>query len=182
VAEQLEQAKFFQILSDTAVGIDRCVQALASSFPPPHRIAVQDGRIVFRHGEKDDLLLSFLKLVKIASHHNAAMILMREGYVQEGYALCRMIDEAGEDIFFMAKPLGNDGQPSADQRRFIEEFFQEEFTGPDLVTSHQSRDRVPRRKVRAANSRLTEGNSSHNPSRDLQATSTPSEKYFRIGS
>ena len=87
----------YQVLEDTVSGLDDCVQALSSSFPLPQRVSV-GGQLVFRHLHQDDLLLSFLKAVNIASAHNAAIVLMREGFVQETYALCRIIDEACEDI------------------------------------------------------------------------------------
>jgi hypothetical protein len=146
-----EPARLFELLSEAIDELNECVNALATSFPLPRRVSV-NGKLAFRHRRQDDLLLSYLKLVKIASHHNAAVILMRAGYAQEVYALCRMIDEACEDISFMATPLDNG--PSVHQRRFIEEFYQEEFTGSDLVRSQQERDRVPRKKVRAGASHL----------------------------
>lgn len=53
------------------------------------------------------------------------------------------------EIFFLATPLGDNG-PSEDQRRFVEEFFQEEFSDTSApLTSQQKRDNVPRRKVHA---------------------------------
>ena len=159
-------ARLLEIVSEAIGGLDACVHALATSFPLPSRVSVND-MPAFRHRRQDDLLLSYLKLIKIASHHNAAVVLMRAGYVQEVYALCRMIDEACEDITFMATPL-DDGKPSAHQRRFIEEFYQEEFTGPDLVRSHQERDRVPRKKVRAGASRLGDGLDGYDPHTHLK--------------
>jgi hypothetical protein len=143
-----------ELLERSVGGLDYCVQALGTSFPAPVRVA-QGNRFVFRHMQHDDLLLSYLKLVKIASHHNAAMILLRAGYVHEVYALCRMIDEACEDVLFMATPLGEGGQESDDQRKFIEEFFQEEFgNSDDPLGSLQGRDRVSRRRIHAALSKL----------------------------
>jgi hypothetical protein len=144
--------RLLEIVAEAVSGIDACVQALASSFPLPARTVVNE-TLVFRHQRKDDLLLSYLKLVKIASHHNAALVLILAGYPQEVYALCRMIDEACEDIGFMATPLDN-GKPSSHQLRFIAEFYQEEFSGADFVESQQERDRVPRKKVRAGGSRI----------------------------
>jgi hypothetical protein len=145
-----------RILDEAVAGLDQCVQALSSSFELPQRVVV-NGLEMFRHANQDDLLLSFMKLVKIASHNNAAMVLIRAGYVHEVYALCRMIDEAREDIHFMQEPFSEDGKPTKHQYTFINEFFQEEFSGRDLVESHSSRDRVPRQKVRAAISRLGTG-------------------------
>jgi hypothetical protein len=69
------------------------------------------------------LLLSFLEAVKIARAHDAVMVLLRAEYVQETYTLCRLIHEAGEDIWFMATPLGEGGKPSEDQHHFLNELF-----------------------------------------------------------
>jgi len=157
------------ILDEAVAGLDQCVQALSSSFELPQRVAF-NGMEVFRHAQKDGLLLSFMKLVKIASHHNAAMVLIRTGYIQEVYTLCRMIDEASEDIHFMERQLGEDGQPSQHQLKFFEEFFQEEFSGTDLVESHNSRVRVPRQKVRAAISKLGAGVVELDPSTEVKVT------------
>jgi hypothetical protein len=155
------------ILDEAVAGLDQCVQALSSSFALPRRVVINDME-VFRHTQQDDLLLSFMKLVKIASHNNAAMVLIRAGYVHEVYALCRMIDEASEDIHFMEGPHGEDGKPTKQQFTFINEFFQEEFSGEDLVESHNTRDRVPRQKVRAANARLGAGDVKLDPSREVK--------------
>jgi hypothetical protein len=161
----IEPTRLYEILNVAAAALDGCVQALASSISPPLLVQRED-HWVFRHDVHDDLLLCFLKLVKIASHHNAALVLMREGYAQEVYALCRMIDEADQDALFMSVPAGENDQPSPNQLRFFKEFFQEEFTGADLVESQQSRDRVPREKVRAAISRLYQG-PTNDPSREI---------------
>ena len=104
-------ARLLEIVTEAVVGLDGCVESLGSSFPLPHVVEV-NGMPVFRHQRKNDLLLSYLKLVKIASHQNAAIVLIRAGYVQEVYTLCRMIDEAIEDVYFMASPL-DDGKPKA---------------------------------------------------------------------
>lgn len=165
--ETNEPMELMILLKDIVAGLDECVQALATSFSLPHRVEI-NGMLAFRHAEKDDLLLSFLKLVKIASHHNAAIVLLSRGYVQEVYALCRMIDEACEDIHFMATPLGDSNEPSPNQLRFFEEFFQEEFSGTDLLQSHQPRDRVPRKKVRAGISKIGNSNIKHDTSRELE--------------
>jgi hypothetical protein len=144
-----------QLLEDTVSGLDDCVQELSSSFPRPLRVQSRSG-FVFRHAEQDDRLLSFLKAVRIASLHNAAIVLLRAGFVQETYALCRMTDEACEDIWFMATPLGEGGQASKDQVRFHEEFFQEEFDDSEDLLSSSKRDRVPRQRIRAAVNRIGE--------------------------
>jgi hypothetical protein len=148
--DSIQSSLLLGILDQAAAGLDQCVQALSTSFELPERVTINDDWYVFRHAEKSDLLLQFMKLVKIASHNNAALVLIRKGYVYEIYALCRMIDEACEDIHFLEAPLGEDDKPSKYQLRFFEDFFQEEFSGQDLVESQNPRDRVPRHRIRAA--------------------------------
>lgn len=145
--------------------LDECVHVLSQSFPQPGLVPRGDA-FVFRHQNKSALLLMYLKAVKIASNNNAAMVLIRSGYVQETYALCRMIDEACDDILFMASPDGDDGQLSRDQLRFLEEFFQAEIESPGDPLSSAKRDRVPRRSIHAALSRMR-GAESRNPSLDI---------------
>lgn len=142
----------FQALEQAARALDNCVQALTNSFPPP--VLVQLGeRLVHRYEQQDDLLLSYLKLIRSASAHNAALVLLRAGYAQEAYALCRMTDEAYEDILFMTQPQGPSGEPTEDQRRFFNEFFQEEHEDPNDPVSSAKRDRVSRQRIRAATAR-----------------------------
>jgi hypothetical protein len=146
-----------QVLANAVASLDDCVRALASSFPNPELVKVGQDQVKFRHRYQGDLLLSYLKAIKIASTNNAALLLLRAGYVQEVYALCRIMDEAGEDIQFMAQPLGEGGEPSKDQNRFFNEFYQEEFDDPDDPLSSATRDRVSRRAIRAALGRFAAG-------------------------
>jgi len=140
-----------KILQDTVAGLDECVQALASSFPPPLLADLSADQVGYRHplDQRSDLLLSHLKLIKIASTNNAALLLLRAGFVQETLVLCRIMDEAYHDIVFMAEPHGDGAEPSKEQRRFIEEFYQEEHDDPDNPLSSSKRDRVPRKHIHA---------------------------------
>jgi hypothetical protein len=164
-----------QLLESTVSALDDCVQQLSRSFPLPSRVSRGDG-FAFRHGSQTDLLLSYMKAVRIASAHNASIVLMRSGFIQETYSLCRTIDEACEDIWFMSTPLGEGGQPSEDQRRFIDEFFQEEFENPGDLLSSAKRDRVPRKKIRAALTRIP-GAESKNPSHELAVVRTLDQTF-----
>jgi len=129
--------------------LEACVDALSRCFPPP-RFGRLQNRHVFRYAEHDDVLLSMLKCVRAVTSLNAALVLLRAGYVHEVYALCRIVDEANEDVWFMAAPGGKDGEATKDQQRFFEEFFQEEFSDEvGLLKSQQPRDRVSRQKIRA---------------------------------
>ncbi len=104
----------------------------------------------FRHKQQSDLLLCYLKGVKLISTLNAALVLFRHGYAQEIGAFCRMADDFFFEIMFFIKALGEAG-PSKDQQRMFDDFFREEFENPDHpLGSVQDRDNVPRRKIHAA--------------------------------
>lgn len=93
---------------------------------------------------------SALKAVKICSTLNAAVLLVSKGFVQEAYALCRVAEDQAEDIHFLLLPRGKDALSEL-QERALSEFFQEEFEDPtEPVKTSQDRDRVSRKKIRAA--------------------------------
>ncbi|MBI3768227.1 MAG: hypothetical protein HY271_06985 [Deltaproteobacteria bacterium] len=85
--------------------VERWVQALACDIEAPALDAT--GR--FTHQTQDVRVAAFLKAVRLASTLNAAVILLRVGHVLEVGALCRMIDEACEDIAFLQIPTDANG-------------------------------------------------------------------------
>jgi hypothetical protein len=130
------------------------VMQLGRRFPKPEFVEV-NGMPEWRHDEMSDLLLSYLKCVRSLSSLNAAVVLLRHGYVQEVGVLCRCVDEYCEDVLFLATPLGENGSVSQNQTRFVEEFFQEEFSADERGELESvPRHRVPRDKVRAAIARI----------------------------
>jgi hypothetical protein len=117
----------------------------------------------FRHEPLTDSLACYLKAVKSISTLNACLVLLRHGYTQEIGALCRMVDDFCNEIFFLLKPQGEDGNFSGDQILFLENFFQEELDQPgDPLASTQKRATVPVKKIHATFAKLasTELNSS----------------------
>ena len=103
----------------------------------------------FRHETLSDSLACYLKGIKLISTLNASIVLLRKGYVQEFGALCRMMDDYCNEIFFLLIP--QDGASfSKDQIRFLEDFFKEELDKPENpLLSEQKRDNVPVRKIHA---------------------------------
>lgn len=129
------------------------VESLNRHFQPPELVKV-DGKPFFRHSNKNDLLLSQLKCIRAISSLHACILLLENGYVQEVGTLCRCIDDFNQEVLFLATPLGDNG-PSEQQRRLVNEFFQEEFDNTsDPFGSAQQRNRVPRSKVLAGISRI----------------------------
>ena len=128
------------------------VDALSTSFPLPHIIPKGDGFVARHHPrDRNNGLACYLKAIKICSTLNGALALLEKGYVQEAYALARVSQDQVDDIHFLGRPRGEAGSLSEQQKRALDEFFQEEFTdAANPVATSQDRDRVPRDKVRAA--------------------------------
>ena len=144
------EVELLSYLEKSVAALDGYIQALSTCFEPP-QLVPNGKRMVFRHAATDDRLLVTLKGIWAVRNLNAALVLLRAGYVHEVYVLCRLADEAHQDIVFMASPLGKDGTPTDDQTRYFKEFFQEEFEDEsDLLTSQKPRDRVSRQRIRSA--------------------------------
>ena len=105
----------------------------------------------WRHNQKHDLLLVFLKGTFTVRLLGAGLLLLRAGHFQEVGIMCRCLDEACEDIEFFLMPFGKDGVPSKEQERALNAFFQEEYVDDvgGLPTTVK-RDMVDREKIRAA--------------------------------
>jgi len=112
------------------------------------------GYRAWRYQNLSESLACFLKVIKIVSTLNASMVLLRAGYAQEIGALCRMIDDYCNEIFFLLLPL--DGENfSKDQIQFLDDFFKEEFDKPkNPLGSTQKRVNVPVRKIHATFGKL----------------------------
>lgn len=127
-----------------------CIHELSASFDPP-LVVQSDWGERYRHTIKNVRLVLFLKCVHMVSGLKACLMLLKTGHVHEIYSLCRNVDEAGEDVFFLAVPRGKDGGLSEDQNRFVKEFFEEEFQeGKPILEANTNRDRVSRQRIRVA--------------------------------
>lgn len=142
------------ILEDALSRFQRCVTVLTRRLDPP-QIVQRSGYPVLRHERQDSVLAAVLKCVRLVSCFNASLVLLREGFVQEVGACLRIADELTDDVWFLSVSLGEGGQPSDEQRMFLEEFFQEEFSDPrDPVATSAKRHRISRRRIRSALARL----------------------------
>jgi len=147
---------------------------MADAFDPPVMVT-QGSASWFRYRKQSDSLLCFLKGVKLVSTLNAALVLLRHGYVQEVGALGRMADDFFNEIMFFIQTADGPA-PTRDHERFFTEFFQEEFEDPDdPLGSSKNRDNVPRRKIFAAFGQLAKEHL--NPS-DAQNTLTTIHRTF----
>lgn len=125
----------------------------------------------FRYETQTESLVCYLKGIKTISTLNACVVLLRHGYAQEVGALCRMVDDFCNEIFFLLLPQGDSGSFSDDQIRFLENFFLEEFDKPgDPLRSTQKRETVPVRKIHATFGKLATGELNPSDAQELLRT------------
>jgi hypothetical protein len=84
---------------------------------------------------------------------NACLTLLKDGYTQEVYILCRSIEEATEDIYFFAAHDGESGT-SENQKKALQTFYQEQFEDPYDPYSSIPRSYVRREDIRKTASKL----------------------------
>ena len=127
------------------------VQTIGQVFPRPAFVPLGKSgtKLGFRHAEQDRSvpLAAYCKAVNLCSLLGATAVLLRSGHLHEAYALCRVIDEQGEDIFFLTL---RSTQTSNYREQFLKSFYQEEFADMDDPLSTTNRPQVSRQKIRAA--------------------------------
>jgi hypothetical protein len=142
-----------RLYEHTFVTLDNAFHKLEAQVPKPQITPWKDG-FVYRYKEQTIHQAIILKLARMISGLRAAYLLSENGFFQEQASLQRILDEIGEDIFFLVLAITNDTQTELHQR-FLKEFFQEEFEEHlNAVESPQKRDRVSRKKIRGYISRI----------------------------
>lgn len=151
---------------------DQTISAMSETFPAieaavgrPERVPMH-GHFVFRYKERSLEQAIVQKLARVVSGLGAAQVLLEHGFVQELFALQRMLDEFSQDIVFLSLPL--QGEPRTElHEKYLTEFYEEEFEdGVDPISSPQRRGTILRRKIRAAIANISVPGS--NPSRDIE--------------
>ena len=153
------------IFDQTISVMSKTFPAIESSVGQPEFVPMH-GDFVFRYKEQTLEQAIVQKLARVISGLGAAQILLEHGFVQELFAIQRMLDEFSQDIIFLCLPLH--GEPRTElHEKYLTAFYEEEFEdGVDPLTSPQRRDMIPRKKIRAAiaNSAVA----GPNPSREIE--------------
>ncbi|ESY83194.1 hypothetical protein X740_03435 [Mesorhizobium sp. LNHC221B00] len=141
-------------LTDFAVGeMMSAFELLRKSVPAPQEVEHPKG-FSWRYKEQTIQQALLLKLFRLISNLDAARVLLSLGKVMECGALKRLLDEANDDILFMAAPLL--GHPKEDiHDEYLRYFWEEEFDVPgEPMKSSQKRGMVRRDKIQAYNARV----------------------------
>ncbi|MFX1735087.1 hypothetical protein PXJ20_00480 [Paraburkholderia sp. A1RI_3L] len=136
-------------LYDQAIGnMERTVHGLASRLSHPEMVTVGGIAIGFRFSSKGAAEAIVQKMARVVSSLRAARLLLAHGFIGEQAAMHRMIDEAEEDISFLS--LGMVYGDKDLHRKFLEDFYQEEFEDPARpVQTRIKRGNIPRARIHA---------------------------------
>jgi hypothetical protein len=154
--------------------MEKAFRRMEEQVPPPQAKPWKDG-FVFRYSEQSIQQALVQKLARVISGLHAANLLLEHGFVQEQALLHRTLDEMHEDISFLSAALTNDTITDL-HKQYLEAFYAEEFDKlEDPAGSTQSRNLVPRKKIRAYITRVL--GTGLNPSRTLDVGETISKAY-----
>lgn len=136
------------IYLQTITVLTNAFKRLERQVPPPQQVPYRDA-FVFRFVEQTLEQALLLKLARLVTGLRAVDVLMRAGLLQEMAATCRMLDEIGEDVAFLAAPLTND-EITELHERYLRGFWAEEFQDADATLArHQKPDTPRRNKIQA---------------------------------
>jgi hypothetical protein len=128
--------------------------AFTKALPKPIEIILGES-IAYRYLDQGVAPAIIQKLARMLNGLHASKLLLEHGLLLDHAALLRMIDENSEDITFLTfAHLG--GSEIELLKRFLTSFYQEEYDDPlRPLETHKSRDSIPRKKIRAAISRMS---------------------------
>jgi hypothetical protein len=128
--------------------MDRAFQDFENSMPNKPQFVQLSFGMAWRFKEKDIYQAMIQKLARVQSSVRAALLLLKNGFVQEQAVLQPTIDETNEDIMFLVYAVTNDSITELHER-FLEAFWEEEVDeSGSMLSSKQKRPMIPRNKIR----------------------------------
>src|ERR1700754_2418865 len=115
-----------EIFDQTLQKYDGWFDLLLATVPPPQQVPFGDS-FVYRFLEKSPQQAIVQKLARYIVGLRAAHLLLLNGLVQDQGAIQRVIDEAGEDVSFLASGLINEWTEL--HALFLEQFNAEDYSG-----------------------------------------------------
>jgi len=145
----MDQSKNYYIFQKCLADISVLVSQIGSHFPTPKFVSVS-GQPQFRYSENTVYHVAFLKAVRMVSGLNASLTLLSDGYYQEIMVVLRTVDDFFSDILFILENAEQNSL-SETQKKFMEDFFQEEFVNPyNPLENAKRRSTVPKKKIWAS--------------------------------
>lgn len=108
---------------------------------------------VYRYKEKSIYQAIVQKLARVVTGLQSISLLNKAGLFQEQATLQRTLDEFDEDIAFLCSGIVF-GEITDLHKKYLGAFYEEEFDNKEsAIASTQKRQMIPRKKIRAFNSR-----------------------------
>ena len=163
-----------QIYEKTLTFLEQVVDILATKVPQPKLVMIEK-IYVFRYEEKTVHQAIVQKLARMVSTLAAARLLLNQGFLQEQASLQRILDEIVEDISFLAFGILQGDHERELHRKYLDNFYQEEFDAETAIKSSQKRRMIPRKRIQAYMARTSF--SSFDPSSGQELLRTLSKFY-----
>ncbi len=145
----MDQNKNFYLFQKCLSDLSVVISEIEGRFPQPKFVLV-GGQQQFRYSENTVYHVAFLKAVRMISGLNASLVLLAGGYYQEIMVVLRTVDDFFSDILFILENSEQNSLSDA-QKKFIEDFFQEEFVNPNNpLANTKRRSTVPKKKIWAS--------------------------------
>lgn len=154
-------------------------RALERQIPCPVRVQKGDD-FELRYAEQTPQIVVVQKLSRKCTGLRAVLALLEKGLYQEVGVMFRLLDEFHEDVSFMCEAIRT-RNINAIQRRFINDFFQEEFGDETPLRAPQRRNRVPRGRIHAALARLPHGELNPSDAQEVARTITKTNSGYVHG-
>jgi len=124
----------------------KALEAFTGILPHPENVN-ESGIMCFRYKETNSLLFQVLKCVRIVSSLNAAVVLLKSGYVQEVGVLIRTVHEFNHDIEFIQEGHEKDCLNDK-QQQIVNLFFSAKIpTEEELLSSMKKKPTVQRKNI-----------------------------------
>ncbi|WP_444931516.1 hypothetical protein ACJJIF_06990 [Microbulbifer sp. SSSA002] len=161
-----------RIYHETNEFLEQCFHALEKPLPAPVLKKLGESPVLRYLEAHQGLELAIVqKLARYISGLNAALLLLDSGYTQELGVIFRTLDEFQEDIVFLALPIVGGIERGEAHKKYLADFFQEEFDNPNNpILSTQKREAVSRKKIRAVIANSGKNNLNPHDSRELSRT------------
>lgn len=161
------------LYQQTLDNMEKSLRDLAARVPAP-KLVPRGSAVSFRYQEQTIHQAIVQKLARIISGLYAARLLMTQGLFQEQAAVQRILDELGEDVWFLSLGVIKDKlSPLHDE--FLKAFYEEEYDKPgDALGSSQKRPMIARQKIRAW---LSNNGGGADPSTDIEILRTIHKTY-----
>jgi hypothetical protein len=149
----MKEIKLLPVFIECINRLGVAVRAIEDSLVPKPVFTDVSGQRQYRYEQHTAYHVAFLKGVRVVSGLNACLFLLRGGFVQEAMVIVRTLDDFLLETIFI---LENAESSILDkhQKKFIEDFFQEEFKNPNNPLLNETRrETVPKKKIWASAAR-----------------------------